>query len=38
MKFLALHGGRVSVESVVGRGSTFRFDLPPVPAGTPAEA
>jgi two-component system phosphate regulon sensor histidine kinase PhoR len=33
---LALHGGRVSVESVVGRGSTFRFELPPAPAGAPA--
>jgi two-component system phosphate regulon sensor histidine kinase PhoR len=25
---MALHNGRVVVESVVGRGSTFRFELP----------
>ena len=25
---LVLHGGRVTVESVVGQGSTFRFELP----------
>jgi signal transduction histidine kinase len=35
---LALHGGRVTVESVVGRGSTFRFELPPAPAGSVAHA
>ncbi len=33
---LALHGGRVSVESVLGHGSTFHFDLPPAPAGPAA--
>jgi two-component system phosphate regulon sensor histidine kinase PhoR len=30
---LALHGGRVSVESALGHGSTFRFELPPAPPG-----
>ena len=28
---LTLHGGRVTVESAVGRGSRFRFDLPSAP-------
>ncbi len=31
---LALHGGRVAVESVVGRGSSFRFELPAPSAGS----
>jgi two-component system phosphate regulon sensor histidine kinase PhoR len=34
---LALHGGRVTVESAVGRGSTFRFELPPAVPGTPLD-
>ena len=33
---LALHGGRVSVDSTLGRGSIFRFELPPAPAGSAA--
>ena len=32
-RFIELHGGRLWVESVTGRGSTFRFTLP---AGQPA--
>jgi two-component system phosphate regulon sensor histidine kinase PhoR len=35
---LALHGCRVSVESALGHGSTFRFELPPAPAGPAAGA
>jgi signal transduction histidine kinase len=27
-KFIELHGGRIRVESEVGRGSTFTFSLP----------
>jgi len=35
---VALHGGRVSVESVVGRGTTFRVEIPKGFAHLPAEA
>jgi len=33
-KFVELHGGRIGVQSQVGRGSTFTFSLPTRPEWT----
>jgi two-component system phosphate regulon sensor histidine kinase PhoR len=35
---IALHGGDVSVHSVTGQGSTFRFELPREPSAAPAHS